>query len=44
MAQKPFNHIYGINSEISLKRGGMNLWYTNEYQEELIDYYLNKKY
>ena len=44
MAQKPFNHIYGINSEISLKRGGMNLWYTNEYQKELIDYYLNKKY
>ena len=39
---KPY--IYGIISEISLKRGGINLSYSNKYQNELIDNYLGKKY
>ena len=37
-------YIYGNISEISLKRGGINLSYSNKYQNELIDNYLGKKY
>ena len=34
------NYIYGVISEGTLKRNGMNLWYSNEYQYELINDFL----
>ena len=36
------NYLYGILSEGLLKRNGMNVWYSNEYQYELINNYLYK--
>ena len=35
--------MYGIISEASFKKSGMNLWYSNEYQNELINEYLDKE-
>ena len=37
------NYIYGVISEGFLKRNGMNIWYSNEYQYELINDFLYKK-
>ena len=34
------NYIYGVISEGTLKRNGMNLWNSNEYQYELINDFL----
>ena len=34
------NYIYGVVCEGMLKRNGMNLWYSNEYQYELINDFL----
>ena len=34
------NYMYGVASEGILKRGGMNIWYSNEYQYELINDFL----
>ena len=34
------NYIYGVICEGILKRNGMNLWYSNEYQYELINDFL----
>ena len=34
------NYIYGVICEGLLKRNGMNLWYSNEYQYELINDFL----
>ncbi len=36
------NYMYGVISEGFLKRNGMNIWYSNEYQYELINNYLYK--
>lgn len=37
------SYIYGVISEASLKRGGMNLWFSNDYQYELIaDFIYNR--
>lgn len=36
-------YMYGIISEASFKKSGMNLWYSNEYQNELINEYLDKE-
>ncbi len=37
------NYIYGVISEGFLKRNGMNIWYSNEYQYELINDFLYNK-
>ncbi len=37
------NYMYGIISEGFLKRNGMNIWYSNEYQYELINDFLYNK-
>ena len=37
------NYMYGVVSEGLLKRGGMNIWYSNEYQYELINDFLYNK-
>jgi uncharacterized protein YegL len=37
------NYMYGVASEGILKRGGMNIWYSNEYQYELINDFLYNK-
>ena len=44
-AKKGYNESYllGIISEASFKKGGMNLWYSNEYQYELINDFLFQK-
>jgi hypothetical protein len=34
------NYMYGVISEGFLKRNGMNIWYSNEYQYELINDFL----
>ena len=34
------NFIYGVISEGILKRNGINLWYSNEYQYKLINDYI----
>ena len=34
------NYMYGVISEGYLKRNGMNIWYSNEYQYELINDFL----
>ena len=36
------NYMYGVQSEGLLKRNGMNVWYSNEYQYDLINNYLYK--
>ena len=36
------NYMYGVLSEGFLKRNGMNVWYSNEYQYDLINNYLYK--
>ena len=38
------NWIYGSVSEGFLKRGGINLWYSNAYQLELINKFSKIKY
>lgn len=37
------NYMYGVLSEGLLKRNGMNIWYSNEYQYELINSVLYKQ-
>jgi hypothetical protein len=37
------NYMYGVISEGFLRRDGMNIWYSNEYQNELMNDFLYKR-